>query len=98
MSFQKQVHSATRTLSEIDAENQGTFVVHPCATRTSIECFPCIAIEVFRPDQKPQKTCVDLRELGKHFDTLDAAMEVARKVRVVSVDDAGEVRWVVMPE
>ena len=92
-SFQKDVRANFRTQAEIDADRQGTIVVHPTASRTSTECFPCLAIEVLRDGLRPQKTWVDLRKLGTQFASLDAAFEVAKKVKVISVDAEGEVQW-----
>ena len=68
-------------------------VVHPCASQTDRECFPCLAVEVRRSDSTVQKTWVDLRKLGQRFDTLDHALAAARQVRVISVSEAGDVRW-----
>jgi hypothetical protein len=93
MSFQKQVHGAMRTSAEIEADKQRKIVVYPCATRTETECFPCITIEVSQAGRRLQKTWVELRQFGNHFDTLDAALAAAKRVSVLSVDDAGEVRW-----
>lgn len=93
MVFQQQVRTSSRTQAEIDAERQGKIVVHPVATKTADECFPCLAIEVIRPGNRIQKTWVDLRKLGRHFDTMDAALDAAKQVHVISVDEAGEVQW-----
>jgi transposase len=92
-SFQKEVRTTSRTQAEIDAERQGKIVVHPTASRTSTECFPCLAIEVFRDGLRPQRTWIDLRELGTQFANLDAAFEIAKTVKVISVDAEGKVQW-----
>jgi hypothetical protein len=91
--FQKEVRATFRTQAEIDEEKQGRIVVHPTATRTSTECFPCLAIEVLRDGVRPQRTWVDLRKLGTQFASLDAALEIAKTVKVISVDAEGEVQW-----
>lgn len=93
MNFQNQVRGTMRTQVEIEAERRGEIVVFPTATKTESECFPCIAIEVRRHGQRSQRTWLDLRKLGTHFDTLDAALDAAKKIRVLSVDDDGEVQW-----
>lgn len=98
MSFQKQVHIAMRTPAKIAAEEKGKIVVYPCATKTDTECFPCIAVEVFKDGKKPQKTWVDLRKLGQHFDSLESAMTAAKQVLVINVSDDGEVQWEIKPE
>ncbi|MCC7705998.1 hypothetical protein IGS59_27505 [Janthinobacterium sp. GW460P] len=93
MNFQNQVSMYSRTQAEIDAERQGQIMVYPLATKTGNECFPCLAIEVFRTGQPSQKTWLDLRKLGRHFDTMEAALDAAKKVKVISVDEAGDVKW-----
>lgn len=91
--FQKEVRTTFRTQVEIDEEKQGRIVAHPTAIRTSTECFPCLAIEVFRDGVRPQRTWIDLRDLGTQFVSMDAALEIAKTVRVISVDAEGEVQW-----
>ena len=89
MVVQKQVCTGMRTQTEIDTERQGTITVYPTATKTATECFPCIAVEVIREGQRPQRTWEDLRKLGRNYESLDAALNAAKKVRVISVDEAG---------
>lgn len=88
----KKVHATFSAQAEIDTARQGKIVVYPTASRTSTECFPCLAIEVIRDGLRPQRTWIDLRALGTQFVSLDAALEVAKLVKVVSVDAAGEVQ------
>lgn len=93
MAFQSQVSMYPRTQAEIDVERQGQIMAYPLATKTDTECFPCLAIEVFRNGQPSQKTWVDLRKVGRHFDTMEAALDAAKNIKVISVNEAGDVKW-----
>jgi hypothetical protein len=80
-------------VKHIYIEQEVNIKVFPCASWTNSECFPCIAVEVIRNDQKPLRTWVDLKQIGKHFDSPESAMQAAKQVRVISVSEDGEVEW-----
>lgn len=63
--------------------------VYPCACQTDSECFPALALELHWPGRKPVKEWLDLRQLGRNFATLDAAVAEAKKVKVERVDVDG---------
>ncbi len=66
------------------------FNVLPCASQQGKECFPCLGIDYVVGDGISRKTFMHVRDRGV-YNTLDAAWEAAKAIKVRAVDANGVV-------